>query len=100
MNELTEKQIEIMSHALGISLKDVLSRKAKTKRVFPDDFYRNRFVVTKGYKHHDQDILDELELMECMDNHPTPFHTQICYFVTLKGINLLKEHFNKLKNES
>ena len=99
MNQLTEKQIEIMSHTLGISFKEILSRKAKTKRIFPKEFYRNRFIVTKRYRHHKQDILDSLELIECMDNHHTPFPNQICYFVTLKGINSLKEHFNKLKNE-
>lgn len=100
MTKLTDKQIEIMSHALGISFKEILTRKAKTKRVLPKEFYRNRFITSIGYRHSDQDTLEELERIECMDRFEMADKVNVYWVVEKKGIDLLKEHFNNLKNES
>ena len=100
MIKLTDKQIEIMSHSLGISFKEILTRRAKTKRIFPKDFYRNRFITSVGYRHSDQDTLEELEQISLMRKFDCSDKVNVCWIVEEEGINLLKEHFNNLKNES
>ena len=99
MAEFTENQIEIISHSLGVEIKSILKNKAKTKRVLPADFYRNRFVTTVGSKHSDEDTLLELESLGLMKRGKINRGEMWCWYLTQEGIEEFRNHFNKLVAE-
>jgi hypothetical protein len=94
MNNLTEKQLDVLGHTLGINVYHAKLSKKKRDKKLPKEFYRNYFCASEG--HSDYNILCELENMKLMERWYKDNY--IFFHVLEEGIPIFRENFNKIIN--
>ena len=91
--KLTEKQLQIVGHSLGINVYHSKQSKFKKDKKLPKIFYRNRFCA--GSTHSDYPILLGLETLNLMQKgHEINTHEYL-WFVTKLGIEKFRIDFNE-----
>lgn len=94
---MTEAQLSLIGHSLGINvLHAKLSKKKKDKKL-PSEFYRNRFCA--GENHDDMLVLLSLESAEYMSRGTTINEgRETLWYVTEAGIKAFREQFTIVVN--
>lgn len=88
---LTESELKIIGHSLGINTYHAKLSKKKKDKQLPKEFYRNYFCASVNHK--DFPILSDLQLKKLMISW-TRFDN-IYFSVTDEGIQLFRTEFDK-----
>ena len=92
MFKLSENQISIIGHSLGINVYHAKVSKKKRDKKLPNDFYRNRFCA--GDSHDDMPTLLSLEELGYMSRGLKINNGRdILWYVTETGIDIFKQEF-------
>ena len=84
---LTEEQLDIIGHSLGVPVYHAKKSKKKSERKLPRTFYRNYYNTPKC----GLEVITELCKLGYMAQHAEDY-----YHVTPKGIEVFKADFNEL----
>ena len=89
---MNEKQFEIIAHTLGINAYHAKLSTRKKDKILPDEFYRNYFCAGTE-KHHEYDILLELEKLGYMERWKS--FSNLYFGVTDEGIKAFRQQFKE-----
>ncbi len=90
--ELTEDEIKVIGHSLGVNVYHAKNSKLKKDKKLPKEFYRNRYCADTD-KHPNYVYLKELTEKEYMESWMDG--NMLWFAVTDKGIDLFKTEFKQ-----
>ena len=87
---MTEKQLDIVGHSLGINIYHAIHSKKKKDKKLPKEFYRNYYCAGTE-RHHNFSTLLELEVLGLMERWT---HDDMIFFgVTKAGTRVFIDEF-------
>lgn len=92
MSKLTDKELEIIGHTLGLNIYHVRLSKKKKDKVLPSSYYRNNFCAGTE-QHSDYEVLKSLEVRGFMQRWINI--EQLYFFVSAPGIAAFESQFKK-----
>lgn len=87
---LTDVELDLIGHALGINVYHARLSKKKSDKKLPKEFYRNYYCATTSSDNYD--VLVNLRTRDLMISQDK--YDQVYFHVTDEGIELFKSEFN------
>jgi len=97
--QLSDHELEVLAHSLGINLYHAKRSKLKRDKKLPKEFYRNHFAASEGHSDYPALLsLSEKGYMQRSSTINTAYADSMFFYVTEAGQQAFREAFTQAVN--